>query len=170
MELESNVPSAGTGVVGGYSLATEPAGSMEEFVELHFDVSRGLQGSLIIDGFVDDLYGASQVFVSLEGTVDVTPVASGLLLHQNHPNPFNPQTTIAYEFPNSGERVRVRMWILDISGRIVATLVDDEQSGGTHEVRWEGRDDRGQTVSSGVFFYVLDVGGERRTRKLVLLK
>jgi hypothetical protein len=168
--LASNAPSAGTGVVGGYSLATEPVGSTEEFVELHFDVSRGIQGTLFIDGFVDDLFGASQVFVALEGTVDVQPVASGLVLHQNHPNPFNPQTVIPYELPMSERSQRVRLWILDISGRIVNTLVDENQPGGSYRVEWQGKDDRGEAVSSGVYFYVLDAGGERRTRKLVLLK
>ena len=168
--LETHVPSAGTGVVGGYSLGTEPVGASEEFIELLFDVSHGIQGTLLIDGFVDDLFGASQVFTILDGTVGVPPIPSGLVLHQNHPNPFNPQTSISYELPNASERVRVRMWILDISGRVVAKLVDEEQSGGSHEVRWQGKDDRGRAVSSGVYFYVLDVAGERRMKKLVLLK
>lgn len=92
-----------------------------------------------------------------------------LALGQNHPNPFNPQTTIPYDLPAGGS-VRVRLWILDISGRLVSTLVDEDQSGGSYKVTWEGKDDRGDAVSSGVYFYVLDAGAERRTRKLVLLK
>ncbi len=102
--------------------------------------------------------------------VGVHPTTSDLVLHQNQPNPFNPQTMIAYELPSSSNQKHVRLWILDISGRIVATLVDEEQSSGPHDVRWFGQDDRGEAVSSGVYFYVLDVDGARRTRKLVLLK
>jgi flagellar hook assembly protein FlgD len=52
----------------------------------------------------------------------------------------------------------------------VRTLVDEAQAGGTRSVVWNGRDDNGNAVSSGVYFYVLDAGKERLTRKLVLLK
>ncbi len=93
-----------------------------------------------------------------------------LSLGQNHPNPFNPQTVIPYQLPASSKSERVRLWILDISGRVVKTLVDENQAGGSYRVEWTGKDDRGESVSSGVYFYVLDFGGERRTRKLVLLK
>jgi len=96
--------------------------------------------------------------------------AMTLSLGQNHPNPFNPQTVIPYELPASARAQRVRLWILDISGRIVRTLVDEDQSGGSHRAQWQGKDDRGESVSSGVYFYVLDVGGQRLTKKLVLLK
>jgi hypothetical protein len=103
----------------------------------------------------------------------IATVSTGTLmlsLGQNQPNPFNPQTTIPYDIPPSDTRERVRLWILDISGRVVATLVDDEQGGGSYRVTWQGQDNRGEAVSSGVYFYVLDVGGQRRTKKLVLLK
>jgi hypothetical protein len=102
--------------------------------------------------------------------VTVSTSARELALHQNHPNPFNPQTTISYDLPASSKPERVRLWIIDISGRVVRTLVDEEQAGGSYQIEWQGRDDRGEAVSSGVYFYVLDVAGERRTRKLVLLK
>jgi len=103
----------------------------------------------------------------------IATVSTGALmlsLGQNHPNPFNPQTIIPYDLPHSTRQERVRLWILDIAGRIVTTLVDEEQGGGSYRVTWQGRDDRGEAVSSGVYFYVLDVGGHRRTKKLVLLK
>lgn len=99
----------------------------------------------------------------------VTTRAVVLALHPNHPNPFNPQTTISYDLPY-GVNQRVQLVILDVSGRVVRRLVDENQSGGTHHVAWEGKDDRGDTVSSGVYIARLDVGGERRARKLVLLK
>jgi flagellar hook assembly protein FlgD len=64
----------------------------------------------------------------------------------------------------------VRLSILDVGGRVVRTLVNEEQRGGSYRVVWEGRDDRGDAVSSGVYIALLDVSGERRTRKMVLLK
>lgn len=90
-----------------------------------------------------------------------------LALHQNHPNPFNPQTTIAYDLPSTA---RVRLLVMDVSGKLVRTLVDETQAAGSRSVIWNGRDDNGNAVSSGVYFYVLDAGKERLTRKLVLLK
>ena len=100
----------------------------------------------------------------------VTTPTRLLVLGQNHPNPFNPQTTIPYELPNTAQAVHARLVILDTAGRVVRTLIDEDQSGGLREAVWDGRNDVGSTVSSGVYFYVLDAGGERRTRKLVLLK
>ena len=97
----------------------------------------------------------------------VTLPVRELALHQNVPNPFNPQTTIRYDLVSEG---RVTLAIFDSSGRRIRTLVDEDQTPGSREVVWTGRDDAGNPVSSGVYFYVLDAGKERLTRKLVLLK
>jgi hypothetical protein len=99
----------------------------------------------------------------------VTLAPMGLALHPNHPNPFNPQTTIPYYVPAGGS-VRVRLAIYDTSGRLVRALVDESQTGGAREVVWRGEDGNGKPVTSGVYFCVLQVDNERRTRKLVLLK
>ena len=93
--------------------------------------------------------------------------AMGLTLHQNAPNPFNPLTTIRYDLPANA---RVRLSIIDVAGRRVRTLVDEQQTAGSRSAIWNGRDDAGRAVASGVYFYVLDAGKERLTRKLVLLK
>ena len=98
----------------------------------------------------------------------VTMPALTLTLHQNTPNPFNPQTTIRYDLPTGSTRARLS--IFDATGGRVRTLIDEVQSGGSRSVIWNGRDDNGSAVSSGVYFYVLDAGKERLTRKLVLLK
>ncbi|HEX5131824.1 MAG TPA: FlgD immunoglobulin-like domain containing protein, partial [Candidatus Krumholzibacteria bacterium] len=100
----------------------------------------------------------------------VTTDRATLELGQNHPNPFNPVTAIPYTLPNGSDAVRVKLMILDVSGRLVRTLVNEDQTGGAREAVWEGKDDRGNPVSSGVYFYVLDVANKRLTRKLVLLK
>jgi flagellar hook assembly protein FlgD len=100
----------------------------------------------------------------------VTTAMVSLSLGQNRPNPFNPTTVIPYLLANGSTPVRVKLVVLDVSGGVVRTLVDENQSGGPHEVAWDGKDDRGSTVSSGVYFYALDADGQRQTRKLVLLK
>ena len=168
--LDLHETSPGAARVGGYSLSETQLVTTTEFIELRFDISHGLEGTLRLEAFVDDLFHGSRYTYALGDVVSASPTSTGLALHQNHPNPFNPQTTITYDLPSTSERVHVRLWIIDISGRVVKTLVDEDQSGGSYRVDWQGKDDRGESVSSGVYFFALDAGGERRTRKLVLLK
>lgn len=126
------------------------------------DAGRTYHYELVVQTVDEELYRSPIATVTTRAVV--------LALHQNHPNPFNPQTTILYDLPYGDASERVQLVILDVAGRVVRRLVDEPQSGGAHHADWEGKDDGGQAVSSGVYFYVLDVGGERRTRKLVLLK
>jgi parallel beta-helix repeat protein len=87
----------------------------------------------------------------------------------NYPNPFNPSTAIAYTVPAAGGQVRLSVY--DLTGRLVRVLVDGAQPGGKHVAVWNGRDDRGQGLGSGVYFYRLEIGGGYRVeRKMVLLK
>jgi len=90
-----------------------------------------------------------------------------LALHQNHPNPFNPSTTVGYYLPR---RCRVRIEVHDVSGRRVATLVDAERERGAHTAVWNGIDERGNAVASGVYFARLAAGKETLSRKMVLLR
>jgi hypothetical protein len=88
-------------------------------------------------------------------------------LDQNRPNPFNPSTAIRFVIP---ERSRVSVGVYDAGGRIVRTLVDDTRDAGEHEIVWDGRDDRGVSQSSGVYFYRMQAGKQVESRKMVLLK
>jgi len=98
----------------------------------------------------------------------VSTPAMPLTLNQNHPNPFNPSTTISYYLPAA---VPVTLDIYDSSGRLVSRLVDGvTQERGTHEVEWRGLDAAGHQVSSGVYFYRLVSGTETISKKMVLLK
>ncbi len=84
------------------------------------------------------------------------------------PNPFNPTTVLRYTVR---ERARVRLVVYDVAGRRVRVLVDGERAPGVpHAARWDGRDDRGRPVASGVYFARLVAGRDVVTRKLVLLK
>jgi hypothetical protein len=102
----------------------------------------------------------------------VTAVDNGpaprLTLKQNEPNPFNPGTTIQFEVPAGPEGVALRIY--DVSGRLVRTLVDKSLPAGTRSVYWNGRDDAGQSVASGVYYYELVVGDQRQSRRMLLLK
>ncbi len=101
---------------------------------------------------------------------------AGFALHQNYPNPFNPATSIRYligaeVIPGSSHRAaRVSLEIYNVLGRRVRTLLDEKQLPGTHQVAWDGKDDNGMDLSSGVYFYKLKVKGRTATRKMLLLK
>jgi hypothetical protein len=89
-------------------------------------------------------------------------------LRQNFPNPFNPTTTISFVVPDGGANVTLRVY--DSSGRLVRTLADGYQPSGVREVSWHGRNDEGQAVPSGVYFYKLTGPSFSNTRKMVLLR
>jgi len=93
-------------------------------------------------------------------------------LAQNYPNPFNPTTSISYSIPakagSSQENTALR--IFNILGREVKTLVDEVQRAGDYTVRWDGTNNTGEKVTSGVYFYQLEHGNNKETKKMLLLK
>jgi hypothetical protein len=91
-------------------------------------------------------------------------------LTQNYPNPFNPSTTIAFDVPSNGAGETVTLTVYDIRGRLVSTLVERELEPGHHTVSWNGRDERGRAVSSGIYLYTLRAAGETFTRKMTVVK
>ena len=90
------------------------------------------------------------------------------LLNQNYPNPFSPSTTISYALPSGGERVCLHVY--NITGQLVRELVNEPQESGVYTVHWDGRNDRGAHVSSGIYFYRLEAGSRSLVRKMVMLK
>ena len=88
-------------------------------------------------------------------------------LEPNHPNPFNPRTTISYRLPKTAQ---VSLIIYNLLGQEVRLLVDTHQRVGFHQAVWDGRDRLGRTVASGVYLYRLRAGDYSETRKMILLK
>lgn len=91
-----------------------------------------------------------------------------LALSSNYPNPFNPRTTIRFRTEADAERVSLRIY--DVAGRLVRTLVDGALAAGDHQVMWQGRDDAGSEVASGVYLYRLEAGAASRSRSMVLVR
>lgn len=92
-------------------------------------------------------------------------------LDQNYPNPFNPQTTIRFAIPASaGPSVAVSLRLYDVSGRLVRALSTERRRPGIHTVIWDGRNDAGVQVRSGVYFCKMRAGTFEATRRLVLVK
>ena len=94
-------------------------------------------------------------------------IPAGFLLEQGYPNPFNPSTLIGYALPVEGT---VEMAVYDLLGKRVRTLVAERRSAGHWHTVWDGRDSRGVPVASGIYFYTMESGRFRATRKLLLLK
>jgi len=122
----------------------------------------------VVEALVDD--------VEIRGFGDLTDVAVGdalfrrpgsVLLSQNVPNPFNPETIISFGLPRS---TVVDLSIYNIRGRKVRQLVDGRMPAGFHSAPWDGRDGNGVQVSSGVYFYRLSTPDETATRRMTLIK
>ena len=97
-----------------------------------------------------------------EGTSDIGSIPHEYSLSQNHPNPFNPVTTIEYTLPRSGE---VSLIVYNLLGEQVVRLVNNFQSAATYEISWDA-----SSVASGIYFYRLQSGDFVQTRKMLLLK
>jgi hypothetical protein len=99
--------------------------------------------------------------------VEDPPPCKQLSLFQNYPNPFNPTTTISLTLP---ERERVTLSVYDVKGGLVKTLLDCVIGEGYQERIWDGKDSRGNQVSTGVYFYRLVAGDKTLTKKMVLIR
>jgi len=95
------------------------------------------------------------------------PITTITELRGNYPNPFNPDTNISFSLSTPG---RVQIEIFNIRGEKVRTLLDSELEASQHEIVWDGRDDRGRTVSSGVFFYRMKTEDYTSVKKMLLMK
>jgi len=119
---------------------------------------------------LDGTTSRSQVIEVLFSPTAVSQQALPLVnsLKQNYPNPFNPETTISYDL--SGESV-VTLTIYDISGQVIRTMVNNQaMSAGQYKSVWDGRDESGIKVASGVYFYQLHTGDFVAKKKMTLLQ
>jgi len=122
--------------------------------------SYPLESIIRVDSHLDDWAG-------VDDPEDVAVVPRAMHLLQNQPNPFSPVTRIAFELRQEGPAV---LRVYTISGRLVRTLVEGVSSAGLSSVPWDGRDEAGQLVASGVYFYVLTAPGIEERRKMVVLR
>jgi hypothetical protein len=112
---------------------------------------------------VSDEMGRRNLFETSPITIPTTVVA----LEQNFPNPFNPRTTIRFHLPASAH---VQLRVFDLQGRHIITLLNEARINGPHEIEWNGRNSRGNPVSSGVYLYRLKSGKTSLTKKMLVLK
>jgi hypothetical protein len=154
--------SATTNSAGAYSL-TVPVGSYtltasaDGFLELSYENVVVSPNQNTTQNFVLD------PVANEDEVVPVTVTA----LNGNFPNPFNPETTINYDLKESA---KVRLEVYNLKGQLVRSLVNDNQSAGRYRVVFDARDNRGNSLASGVYLYRLHAGDYTATRKMMLME
>jgi hypothetical protein len=145
-----------TGAISGQPAGTDTA---------HFTVR-------VTDGSAPSLTDIQHLTLVVVSGTDVEEDNSSVLpedfvLQQNHPNPFNSSTSIEYSLP---EHARVTVEIFNLLGQHVRSLLDREQSVGSHVVEWDGRNGNGHELATGVYFYRVTAGDHVEVKKKLLLK
>jgi len=105
------------------------------------------------------------IVLAVQELTNTMPETFDLL--QNYPNPFNPETTIQYQLPKTA---RVKLVIYDLLGRLVVTLVDEVRPAGAYSVKWNGKDDLGTNLASGLYLYKLETREFVKVRKFLLVR
>ena len=163
------VDSAAVGSDGSFRFSSLPGG------DYHFWVSAG---GVKIAGTSQQILLASsdppEVDMGVAAQVSDLPVSSlpkagQLSLAQNTPNPFNPSTTISFALEGNESR-QMQLAVYDVRGALVRTLLDEVLEPGTYRLEWDGRDQSGRQMASGVYFLRLKSASESRMRKMILLK
>lgn len=131
------------------------------FAEIYLEGEIDIAG---LDAVVADINGRA---CPVEWVPAVKQLPERFTLEQNRPNPFNPTTEISYSLP---EASGVRLDVFNIMGQKVATLVDKYQEAGIHNAVWNGRDDNGRQVASGIYFYRMNADDYTETKKMILMK
>ena len=96
-------------------------------------------------------------------------IPKSFFLSQNYPNPFNPSTTIDYVIPE-GDAVTVHLKIYDLRGRLIRTFIEEDKGPGRYAIHWDGRDDRGAKVGSGLYLYRIKAADFTSVRKMTILR
>ena len=173
-------------VIGGFHLLAHTAPQIQQIISSF--QALGVEkvgpthctGDLAIQLF-QQVYGANFITMGTGREIQVsapivaagdepagTPDPALRLLDPSAPNPFSASTTIRYTV---ADPERVRVTVHDLAGRMVTTLADDAHvAPGRHDVTWDGRDENGRPVPSGVYFYCLEAGNHRETRRVTLVR
>jgi len=170
---------AGTTFTGGVFRSTNNGDSWTQ-------VNSGLTSTVVYalainaNGYIFAGTYHGRVFRSAQTTTAVrekeiaNAIPSSFELAQNHPNPFsangtfgNPSTTIKYDLP---QQVEVKLEIFDLTGRHVRTLAHQSQPAGRYAITWDGRNEQGEVIASGVYLYQLRAGTFTLTRRMALVQ
>ena len=168
-----NLLGDGIGGVAGYEV--DLARREWQVVEIPLDILQPegaielirFSGNIAGTFYLDDLRLVTSAPPTLVAEDHQTTTPAPFALENNQPNPFNSSTVIHYQLPETGP---IELAVYNLAGQQVAQLVRDTRQTGRHAVRWDGRNDRGQILASGVYLYRLHAGDKIKVRKLLLLK
>jgi hypothetical protein len=139
----------------GLSLVFRSTGEIESS---YIDITEG--------ALQDGRYGVNRVTEMASVRIETRPEVYSL--SDNYPNPFNPETTIKYQLPEAGD---VNLEVYNMLGQVVRTLVSTNQNAGRYVLQWDATNDSGHPLSSGIYFYRIQAGGEFQSiKKMLLLK
>lgn len=130
-------------------------------------------GVQIINLYPNQYYGNSpdmgfwETNFPVSNNDQITPAATNPVLNQNYPNPFNPETAISFNLPKTGE---MSLNIYNVKGQLVKTLINEIKTAGTHQIIWNGTDNSGYSVSSGLYYYKMTAGKYSATKKMIMMK
>ena len=149
-----------------------PERTGDDWASLTFNPKRspGINNAYTADDFAQwKLLSAEETGVGVTSVEaqDAVNLPASFALSQNTPNPFNAQTTIRYDLPETGE---VRLCLYNLCGQLIRTLVDGHRPAGSYSVAWDGKDDTGRDVASGVYLYRIQTDAGTITRKMMMLR
>ncbi len=163
-------------LIAGENFHTDPLNRAENLPDHPYDYYENLD-------FSDLVYNAQKAMEAYQGFVDVgveeVIEPADFCLNQNYPNPFNSATSIPFTIPsppvNSSQFMvhsppTTTLRIYNILGQKVRTLVDEKKLPGEYRVNWDGKDEKGNEVGSGIYLYKLKAGDHQQVKKMVLLK
>jgi hypothetical protein len=135
-------------------------------------ISSDLDVVLMANGKIIDMRSTRSLVLDRGGRFEISAgkgliVPSDFSLSQNYPNPFNPETEIQYGLPQAA---KTTMTVYNVLGQTVKVLVDEYQQAGTYTVQWNGLDNNGEQVATGIYFCKLEAGHFTTTMKMVLMK
>ena len=151
------------------NIVIQPSSFMQFDLRFAPTQAGSFEGSLIIN--TDDANNPN-IVITLTGSASPVSIDDPIqpavtALKGNYPNPFNPRTTISYSVKEQGP---VSIGIYNLKGQLVKTLVSETKAAGNHSVVWEGDDDGGRQVSSGIYLYKMYSGKYTSTKKMIMMK
>ncbi|MCI0553752.1 MAG: T9SS type A sorting domain-containing protein [Anaerolineae bacterium] len=169
VQLRSEREGSGNGRVYTIHLSVNDGNGNTGTATCLVTVPKSQNGNLAVDDGAVYTVTCSCNGLSKDSKQDFTQesLPEGYALEQNYPNPFNPATSIAFSVKETGV---VQLTIYNLHGQEVRTLINSQMNAGFHSMNWDGKDERGQVVPSGVYLYKLRVNGFAQTRKMTFMK
>jgi hypothetical protein len=164
--IRGNTDGAATLLAGGGPVDL-PAGQGGDLGAILFERRSGDGGVVRVSAAVVQTPGRAELLIETPQSLRFPALPADFVLYPAYPNPFNPETTLRFFLPQSSH---VSLRVFDLTGRAVRVLVETRLSSGFQALVWDGRDQLGRAVGSGVYLVEMRAAGLRRVRKLMLIK